>query len=339
MDCPAYVLENTLQSEKRIHNKSEYRSRIGIYLGRSPFHGRNVALVLDRTTDLVRLDPSFKTVKEDKFNQLWQKKGGLRADRKETKVSKNTSKESIFIKRPATEPKGASCLPMKKHKPDDPQEDGEPPSTLQREGKMLQQQPDDTHSRQQRFASPTHPTRPANGVGQTDSKPSDMLSSEDPPESQQVDSRQVPNPARANTTALKTMVKVMEAELSKATVGGIEGELCSFQAMFPACAGFPEQNPIQAYKTTADPDTMYHRQAMKQHDAEEFRKAMKKEWDDQMRNRNFTLIHQWKVPEGATILPSVWQMRRKRDNKTRQIKKYKARLNIDDFKNEAGSTL
>jgi hypothetical protein len=57
---------------------------------------------------------------------------------------------------------------------------------------------------------------------------------------------------------------------------------------------------------------MYHHQAMKQPDAEEFRKAMKKEWNDQLQNGNFTM-HRSRVPEGATILPAVWQMRRKRD--------------------------
>jgi hypothetical protein len=143
--CPAYVLENALQSGKGIHNKWKYRSRVGIYLGRSPFHGRNVALVLDRTTGLVspqfhvKLDPSFRTVKEDEFNQLWQKKAGFMADRKEAIISKSTSKESIYAKRPATKPEGASDLTTKKHKPDNPQTDGEPPSTLQREGETLQQ--------------------------------------------------------------------------------------------------------------------------------------------------------------------------------------------------------
>jgi hypothetical protein len=106
--------------------------------------------------------------------------------------------------------------------------------------------------------------------------------------------------------------------------------------MFPAYAGFLEENPIHVYKTTADPDTMYHHQAMRQPDAKEFRKAMQKEWDDQLRNGNFTVMHRSEVPERATILPAVWQMRRKRDIKTRQIKKYKARLNIDGSKMKQG---
>ena len=81
--CPAYVLDSALQSGRGIHNKWEYRSKVGIYLGRSPSHGRNVALILDRTTGLVSpqfhvtFDKGFQTVKEDKFDTHWQAKAGF----------------------------------------------------------------------------------------------------------------------------------------------------------------------------------------------------------------------------------------------------------------------
>jgi len=44
---------------------------------------------------------------------------------------------------------------------------------------------------------------------------------------------------------------------------------------------------------------------------------------------NFELIHRSKIPRDATILPSVWQIRRKRHLSTGKIKKYKARINVD----------
>jgi hypothetical protein len=69
---------------------------------------------------------------------------------------------------------------------------------------------------------------------------------------------------------------------------------------------------------------------MKEPDRKEFIKAMQKEVSDQSNNKNFSIIHRSKgVPEGATILPTVGQMKRKRDIKTREIKKWKARLNVD----------
>jgi hypothetical protein len=174
------------------------------------------------------------------------------------------------------------------------------------------------------------------GIGQTNNITINQKSSEDPTASHPMDSRQRTEPARSNINIIETMIEIMEAEISQATVGDIEGELFSFQASFPTYAGFPEEDPIYAYTATSDPDTMYHHQAMKQPDAEEFRKAMKKEWNDQLQNGNFTMIHRSRVPEGATTLPAVWQLRRKRDIKTRGIKKYKARLNIDRFRMKQG---
>ena len=132
----------------------------------------------------------------------------------------------------------------------------------------------------------------------------------------------------------ENIINIMKAELSNATVNDIDGELFCFQAMFPNYAGEPEQDPLTVFKATSDPDTMYMHEAMK--DAKEFRKAMQKEWDDQINNGNFTIVHRSEVPEGATVLPAVWQMKRKRDIMTRQIKKYKARLNLDGSKMKQG---
>ena len=66
--CPVHVLDSALQAGKP-HHKWSKRSRVGIYLGRSPLHARNVALVLDRQKGFVspqfhvQFDPQFDTVK------------------------------------------------------------------------------------------------------------------------------------------------------------------------------------------------------------------------------------------------------------------------------------
>jgi len=64
--------------------------------------------------------------------------------------------------------------------------------------------------------------------------------------------------------------------------------------------------------------------------------AIAKEVQDQMGNGNFTVTPRSAVPKGATVLPSVWQMKRKRDIKTRQVKKWKARLNINGSRMKEG---
>ena len=78
--------------------------------------------------------------------------------------------------------------------------------------------------------------------------------------------------------------------------------------------------PLLAYKATADPDTMYLHEAMKQKDWKEFRKAMQKEVDDRMKDKNFSITHKNKIPKNALVLPAVWALKRKRDIKTGKIK-------------------
>ena len=131
------------------------------------------------------------------------------------------------------------------------------------------------------------------------------------------------------TKPVQRLTYTMETEIMANTRGSIPGEIFSQVALCPDLTDDVKDDPLLAFKATSDPDTMYLHQAMNQPDREHFKAAMKKEMADQIDNGNFTLIKRSKVPKGKIILPAVWQMKRKRDIKTRQVKKYKARLNID----------
>jgi hypothetical protein len=89
---------------------------------------------------------------------------------------------------------------------------------------------------------------------------------------------------------------------------------------------------LLAYKASTDPDTMYYHQAMKEPDKQEFQAAMEKECTAHYKEGNYKLIKRSKLPEGATLLSSVWQMKRKRKPSTGEISKYKARMNVDGSK-------
>ena len=52
----------------------------------------------------------------------------------------------------------------------------------------------------------------------------------------------------------------------------------------------PEFDPIEAFKATTNPDTIYHHQAMKQPDREDFKDTMDKKIKDQMKNGNFAVL-------------------------------------------------
>ena len=75
--CPTYVLKSELQATTGIHPKWDARTRAGIYLGQSPIHNRNVALVLNIHTGYVspqfhvKFDETFRTVLQDKWNATW----------------------------------------------------------------------------------------------------------------------------------------------------------------------------------------------------------------------------------------------------------------------------
>ena len=107
-----------------------------------------------------------------------------------------------------------------------------------------------------------------------------------------------------------------------------EDELFSFQALCPM-GTWREPDPLLAMAASNNPDIMYLHEAMREPDRKEFLRAMVKEVKAQMENGNFTIIRRDAAPAGAQILPAVWAMRRKRHIKTREVYKWKARLNID----------
>jgi hypothetical protein len=128
----------------------------------------------------------------------------------------------------------------------------------------------------------------------------------------------------------------MTAEIIAVTADDIIGEIFCLQALYPQNNGTMEEDPLLAYKSTSDPDTMYLHEAMREPDKAEFVKSMTKEVNGMIDNETFVIRKRTSIPEGVKILPSVWQMRRKGDIKTRKIKKWKARLNIDDSRMEKG---
>jgi hypothetical protein len=63
---------------------------------------------------------------------------------------------------------------------------------------------------------------------------------------------------------------------------------------------------------------------------------MEKEINDQCEAGHWHITHRSKVPEGATILPGVWSMKRKRRLRTGEVYKWKSRLTLDGSKETKG---
>jgi Reverse transcriptase (RNA-dependent DNA polymerase) len=91
-----------------------------------------------------------------------------------------------------------------------------------------------------------------------------------------------------------------------------------------------------AYAASTDPDTMYHHEAMREPDREEFLKAMEKEVKAHTANENWSIVKRSQVPTGHMVMPAVWAMKRKRRISDGQVYKWKARLNLDGGKQTKG---
>lgn len=332
--CPVYVLDSSLQAGK-IHHKWKQRSRVGIYIGRSPQHARNVALVLNIETGLVspqfhvKFDPSFHTVKQSpEMESLWQIKAGFVAQREPIPdKTKTTLKE---VSRPSEgAPKGVPEQAKRKrpriedpHVPKQVRFNRSPQNEEESNKSELNKNMLQHHDSSQAIINDAQEKQPQIAPDEkTISKASNPKISER---------------ERRNRQPVERLIEAMTTEISQATSSDVEGEIFCLQAICPGNLLDEMQDPIMAYKATSDPDTMYMHQAMQEPDKKQFVEAMKKEVRDQSENGNFTVMHKSELPKGATVLPAVWQMKRKRDIKTQRIKKHKARLNIDGSRMQKG---
>ena len=92
---------------------------------------------------------------------------------------------------------------------------------------------------------------------------------------------------------------------------------------------YDHNDTIVMMKATADKESMYYHQAMKQKDRSKFVSALNNEPTSLESSKTYTVRKRSDLPSGTKILPMVWQMRQKRKQATGDIKKYKARLNVD----------
>ena len=322
--CPTYVLKSELQGTSGIHPKWDARSRVGIYLGQSPIHNRNVALVLNIHTGYVspqfhiKFDETFRTVRQENWNATWLTSTGFL---KETK---------------RISPKEDTNTPGKRRKLTErqPVPNGE---TRDHPGKR--QMETVTANRPARHQMSKVPERrdpaTANPVSHT---PHTTTADEHPVVSEKAsNAKSTPLITRSGRIVkpVPRLMDLMLTEIDSKTkqYPSIKGGILSFAAKIHEPT--EECNPLLAYKAV-NPDILRLHEAMKAKDKREFKVAMEKEVNDQIKNGNFSVIPRSKVPKGFRVFPGVWTLVRKRDILTRAIKKYKARLAFDGSRMREG---
>lgn len=303
--CPAYILNSDLQQSKPF-GKWKSRAEVGIYLGRSPHHNRSVGMVLNRSTGLVspqfhiKYDNNFDTVDELTTMEEWKVKAGFIQNPNDAREKTRTKSHMV-----------ESHSSLGKHV-------GSNTTTRSDKKRKID----------------------VNKINEVSKK--DTESFEDNRNlNLETDAIKAVNKGLRRSPRLNPEVNVgnkliaLQTMLASAGQDEIENELLAMPAEYESGIDLGHMHPL-AYKASTDPDIMYLHQAMKEPDKHEFVKAMQKEVEDQMSNGNYTIVHKDDVPEDKVILPAVWQMRRKRDIKSRKVKKYKARLNIDGSRMKPG---
>ena len=300
--CPVYALNSDLATGKKIP-KWLPRARLGLYLGFSPMHARNVALVLNTQTGLVspqyhvKFDDLFETVNYSQHRAIdtgeWQVKAGLKI-KKDGKV--------VSTMNVTTKTKNAS---------------------------NEQQQQQHQHLPQEQLAHPTpQGLQDDDGWVPEGDDQAVMQEQVTPLEASQ------PPPRRSARQFVPTR-EYLESLQQEDLAFPIP-----FEALGQENAWEEEQNlslhPFCLVGKAGDPDTMYLDQALKEPDRADFINAMQKEVASHEERKHWELSSRSNVPQGTKILPAVWSMKRKRRAATGEVYKHKARLNVHGGKQEHG---
>ena len=263
--CPVYVLKAELQGTMGIHPKWDARSRAGIYLGHSPVHNRNMALVLNIHTGYVspqfhvKFDEAFRTIQQDKWNATWLISTGFT-----TRTNKVSPNEAIT-------PSGKQRKTQEQQFPN---------------GEIR----DHPGKRQMVAVTANGPTRHMMLLAPEQQVPANPASTIPPATVADKHPVALARKPQPNVTPITTrsghlvkpvprLINLMMSELVSTTKGqmNVKGELLSSSALNHE----PEEmsNPILVYKAV-NPDILRLHEAMQAKDQSEFKAAMEKEVND-----------------------------------------------------------
>jgi hypothetical protein len=296
--CPVYVLDHNLQSGKRSGMKWKERVRLGINLGFSPQHAKSVHLVLSLTTGCV--SPQFHCTFDTTFETL---KG-------------YDVPESLWQEKAHFVVNNNKLYEQKERSNSKLNNDAESENRVANTDDMRNQSQNDEE------IDPTLTT-------QNEIEPP-LQQGTAPMEESEREESGVRRSGRIRRQPRRFDDYVMgnQARCDKASGNStyIEGEVLN-----P-----PILQEVMAHKSVTDPDTLYLWQARKEDDYPKFMEAMQKEVDAHTEGGHWEIMRRTEIPGGATVLPAVWSMKRKRRISNRQVYKWKARLNIDGSKQIRG---
>ena len=329
--CPVYVLATPLQQGQSLAAWMA-RARVGVNLGVSPTHARSVSLVLSLKTGLV--SPQFHVKHDDLFETTSRKLGGYSMPRSRwqqlsgfLKPKKLPSQREIGTVTHEHDVPAMNKTPLTFH--------GN--ATHEYNGHYSEDEADGVEDEPPPVPVPEAPPEVHFGADQDNANPS------------------IPHPiegTHGGTTRSGRRIKVTERARESQDQRG--KKWVSWMADFLGRAEPPldddiyeifahqeynmqdrATNPI-AFSATSDPDTMYWHEAMREPDRAEFLKAAQAEVKSHVDNKHFVLRERKDLPQNTKVLSSVWSMKRKRCILSREVYKWKARLNAHGGQQEHG---
>ena len=316
--CPTYVLNDELASGKSIP-KWHTRARLGVYLGRSPNHAQSVALVLNLATGLVspqfhlKFDDLFETVKDhDTYPNRW--KVATRFRQEGRKERKGKAKEHPHVS-------GQAPVMQRIRDPD----------TIGDDQGLIAQPNDDIAGEDHEPTSPAIATAEAHAEDQQPSNETTSVrkwSKRHKPTRRLIESQE-----QESTRYAAYLSKTQEVSDTGSSANDYDRDV--YHGVEEYEIQRQMSDPI-AFAASSDPDIMYLHEAMKQPDKREFVQAMVDEVTTHTERGHWKIIPILDVPTGTKILPAVWAMRRKRKILSREVYKWKARLNVHGGKQTHG---
>ncbi len=333
--CPVFALENDLAAGSPIPIPHwSPHARLGVNLGSSPSHTRNVSLVLNLHTGCVspkyycRFDDFFETVRHGgpdvSIPSAWQQLSGL------TVVSQTPSMENHD-----EVPHHSQCMQFGNHPV------------------ALSQEFDDTISFGDTAGTPIlfdHPMQDFNDNQSVTTVNEGVIASRLllQPSHNSADLQDAPSSAG---TSLQGRVRKMSRAMAESVLqqdfyGKEKMHYMASQAVCEQDYDRLDDSHLNLQDCLRHPivflaemmgDVMYLHQALCQPDSKDFVEAVIKEVNGHVDNDHWKLIPRTEVPEGTEVVPSVWTMQRKRDLTTGKVTKLKARLNLYSGKQEFGT--
>jgi Reverse transcriptase (RNA-dependent DNA polymerase)/GAG-pre-integrase domain len=298
--CPVFLLEDQLQSGHKIP-KWDARSRMGIYLGPSIHHARNIGLVLNLSTACespafhTKYDETFTTVSKSFGSyvprSLWQIKCGLQEEPDHPEIFNNndlsTTSPSVNDTRDITS----------------------------NHHFMHNSEGDSINVASEGYGVADHDTIENTTIIET-------VQTEAPNNNDNDSSHGIDVESNAKSTRSGRVSRPPKRFKDYYVYETILDD--TFERYY------------EGYAASSDPDVMYYHEILKEPDKEMFMEAMRKEINQHNERKNWVLTSRADVPEHLNVLPSVWSMRRKRDLTTGTVIKWKAKLNVNGSKQQYG---